>query len=381
VLNYEKNIVTKIKILFLLFSMQLFSQNLVQNPSFEETKRCAELIGNFDNNVKYWSTPTWGTTDVFSTCAKGVVGIPNNYNGMQETKSGKNYAGFYLHSDENYREYIQVELSEKLEKGIKYNVSFYVNLAEKSDFAIKNIDFMLSADKLNTTISRELSEKQLKKSKIDNYSIYRIDNTRFYDNTSNWTLISKEFIAQGTEQFLTIGNFNKNSKTDKILVSNKNRFNISYYYIDLVSLQRTDLPKIENELKAKVYKEKRVKTETEIIELNKDYTFTNVVFNFNSTELSENAKTEIKSIYKFLKKNPKTLILISGHTDNVGTSNFNQELSENRAKSVANFLASLGLKNDRISAIGYGNTNPISTNETEKGRNKNRRVSFKIVRK
>ena len=361
--------------------MQLFSQNLVENPSFEETKRCAELIGNFDNNVKYWSTPTWGTTDVFSTCAKGAVGIPNNYNGMQETKSGKNYAGFYLHSDENYREYIQVELSEKLEKGTKYKLSFYVNLAEKSDFAIKNIDFMLSADKLNTTISRELSEKQLKKSKIDSYSIYKIDNTRFYDNSSTWTLISKEFNAKGTEQFLTIGNFNKNSKTDKILVSNKNRFNISYYYIDLVSLERTDLPKIENEQNTEVFQEKTVKTETEKIELNKDYTFTNVVFNFNSTELSENAKLEIKSIYKFLEKNTETRILISGHTDNVGTSIFNQELSENRAKSVANFLVFLGLDNSRISAIGYGNTKPISTNETEKGRNKNRRVSFMIVQK
>jgi outer membrane protein OmpA-like peptidoglycan-associated protein len=361
--------------------MQLFSQNLVENPSFEETKRCAELIGNFDNNVKYWSTPTWGTTDVFSTCAKGAVGIPNNYNGMQETKSGKNYAGFYLHSDENYREYIQVELSEKLEKGTKYKLSFYVNLAEKSDFAIKNIDFMLSADKLNTTISRELSEKQLKKSKIDSYSIYKIDNTRFYDNSSNWTLISKEFNAKGTEQFLTIGNFNKNSKTDKILVSNKNRFNISYYHIDLVSLERTDLPKIENEQNTEVFQEKTVKTETEKIELNKNYTFTNVVFNFNSTELSENAKLEIKSIYKFLEKNTETRILISGHTDNVGTSIFNQELSENRAKSVANFLVFLGLDNSRISAIGYGNTKPISTNETEKGRNKNRRVSFMIVQK
>jgi outer membrane protein OmpA-like peptidoglycan-associated protein len=378
VLNYEKNIVTRIKILFLLFSMQLFSQNLVLNPSFEETKRCAVLIGNFDRNVKHWSTPTWGTTDIFSTCAKGTVGIPNNYNGIQETKSGNNYAGFYLHSDENYREYIQVELSEKLDKGINYKLSFYVNLAGKSDFAIKNIDFMLSADKLNTTISRELSEKQLKKFKIDSYSIYKIDNTRFYDNSSNWTLISREFNAQGTEQFLTIGNFNKNSKTDKILVSNKNRFNISYYYIDLISLERTDLPKIKNEQNTEIVKEK---TETEKIELNKDYSFTNVVFNFNSIELSENAKSEIKSIYKFLVKNPETRILISGHTDNVGTSIFNQNLSENRAKSIANFLVSLGLDNGRISAIGYGNTYPISTNETEKGRDKNRRVSFKIVEK
>jgi outer membrane protein OmpA-like peptidoglycan-associated protein len=373
--------VTNIKIIFILFSIQIFSQNLVQNPSFEDTKRCAELIGNFDNNVKYWSTPTWGTTDIFSTCAKGAVGVPNNYNGMQETKSGKNYAGFYLHSDQNYREYIQVILSKKLQKGVKYNVSFYINLAEKSDFAIKNIDFMLSADKLNTTLSRELSEKQLKKLNIENYSIYRIDNTRFYENTSSWTLISMNFNAKGSEQFLTIGNFNKNSKTDKLLVSNKNRFNMSYYYIDLISLERTDLPKIENEQNTEIIQQLLIKEETDKIELNKDYTFKNVVFDFNSTKISENAQTEIKSIYKFLEQNLDTEILISGHTDNIGTSDFNKELSEKRAKSVADFFVVLGLDKNRISAIGYGNTNPISSNDTEEGRNKNRRVSFKIMQK
>tara|TARA_R110000765_G_scaffold283872_2_gene380731 strand:+ start:1474 stop:2535 length:1062 start_codon:yes stop_codon:yes gene_type:complete len=353
---------------------------LVPNPSFEDTKRCTELIGNFDNNVTYWSTPTWGTTDVFSTCAKGIVGIPNNYNGIQEPKSGKNYAGFYLHSDKNYREYIQVELSKKLEKGIKYKISFYVNLAEKSDFAIKNIDFMLSIDKidkLNTSHSRELSKKQLKKLNIENYSIYKIHNTGFYDNTSSWRLIYMEFYAKGSEQFLTIGNFNKNSKTNKLLISNKNRFNMSYYYIDLISLERTDLTKIDNEQNGQII----VKEETDKIELNKDYIFSNVVFNFNSTELSENAKTEIVTINKFLKKNIDTKILISGHTDNIGTSAFNQELSENRAKSVADFFVFLGLDNSRISAMGYGNTNPIASNYTDEGRNKNRRVSFKIVRK
>lgn len=147
-----------IKIFFILFSTQLLSQNLVQNPSFENTGFCAETIGYFDKNPRHWSTPTRGSTDIFSECAKEKVGVPNNFNGMQEAKSGKNYAGFYLHSDQNYREYIQSQLSEKLEKDVTYKVSFYVSLAEKSDYAIKSIDFLLSAKNLNTGISRELSE-------------------------------------------------------------------------------------------------------------------------------------------------------------------------------------------------------------------------------
>lgn len=156
---------------------------------------------------------------------------------------------------------------------------------------------------------------------------------------------------------------------------------MSYYYIDLVSLERTDVPKIEKGQNVQVIKQPIVKEETDKIELNKEYTFSNVVFDFNSTELSENAKVEIVSIHQFLEKNIDAKILISGHTDNIGTSDFNQKLSENRAKSVADFFVFLGLDNSRISAIGYGNTNPISTNDTEEGRNKNRRVSFKIGQK
>ena len=372
-LNYKKNVT--VITLSLLLSIQLFSQNLVQNPSFEDTKRCAGLIGNFDDNVKYWSTPTLGTTDIFSTCTKETVGIPNNYNGMQQKKSGNNYAGFYVHSDENYREYIQVELSEKLEKGKEYKVSFYVSLAEKSDFAIKNIDFMVTEKKLNTTISRELSTKQLKKNNINNYSLHTIENSKFYDNKSSWMLISKDFVSNGNENYLTIGNFLKNSKTDKKLVSNKNRYNMSYYYIDLIHLERVDL---DTTVTVKLEKEKKIKPEPKEIRLNKEYTFENVVFDFNSYALSKKGEIEINYVFNFLRKNSNTIILISGHTDNIGNDEFNQKLSQRRAKSVADYFLTLGLEKNRISFVGFGNKKPITTNETEFGRNKNRRVEFKI---
>ncbi|NER17547.1 OmpA family protein [Spongiivirga citrea] len=376
-----KKIVTYIKIFIPIFSIQAFSQNLVLNPSFENTKRCTELISNFSHNVTNWSTPTFGTTDLFNSCEKGTVGIPYNYNGMQKPKAGKNYAGFYLHSDENYREYVQVKLSKKLEKDKKYRISFYISLAEKSDFAIKNIDFMLTENELKTTIWRELSERQLMKQDIKDFSFHKIENNRFYDNDSDWTLISKDFIANGNEQFLTIGNFIKNSKTDKILVSNMNRYNMSYYYIDLVSIERTDLPKTLVKKSNKLNEEPTKELELKEITLNKNHTFKNVVFNFNSTKLSASAKLEINSLYKFLKQNLDTEISIAGHTDNVGTIEFNQKLSEKRAKSVADYFIFLGLEKSRISANGYGDTNPISTNETDGGRNKNRRVSFRIVKK
>ena len=352
------------------------SQNLVQNPSFENTKRCSEIIGAFDRNVTNWTSPTFGTTDLFNTCAKGQVGIPNNYNGLQQSKDGNNYAGFYLHSDDNYREYVQVELSEKLKKDKKYKVSFFVSLAENSDFAIKNIDYLLSANELNTSIYCEMSERQLKKNNISNFKVYTIENDRYYDNKSSWTMISSEFTAQGNEKYITIGNFLKNSKTEKLLVSNKNRNNMSYYYIDLVSLQ--DARSKERKPKEIVIKTKK---DDITIALNKNYTFQNVIFDFNSWKLSRDAKIEINTIYNYLIQNRNTKIIISGHTDNIGDTAFNQVLSEKRAKSVSDYFINLGLNKKRISFVGYGSEKPITTNESKDGRNKNRRVEFKIVEK
>ena len=375
-LNYEPKSVNFTKILFFIISIPLFSQNLVKNPSFENTKRCAEIIGTFDRNVTNWTSPTFGTTDLFNSCAKDQVGIPNNYNGLQQAKNGNNYAGFYLHSDDNYREYVQVELSKKLEKGKKYKVAFFVSLAENSDFAIKNIDYLLSASELNTSIFREMSERQLKKYNVSDFKIYTIENDRYYDNKSSWTMISTEFTAQGNEKYLTIGNFLKNSKTEKLLVSNKNRNNMSYYYIDLVSLQDVNWKK--NKPKEVLIETKKDVTK---ITLNKDYTFQNVIFDFNSSELSRDAKMEINTVYNFLIENPNTKIIISGHTDNVGDTEFNQTLSEKRAKSVSDYFINLGLNKSRISFVGFGSEKPITTNETEDGRNKNRRVEFKIVKK
>lgn len=87
------------------------------------------------------------------------------------------------------------------------------------------------------------------------------------------------------------------------------------------------------------------------------------------------AKSEIAGVYQYLNENDETKIIISGHTDTVGTAVFNQDLSVKRAYSVAEFLR---LSKERIHSIGYGNSMPIINNDTQEGRNRNRRVEFKI---
>ena len=76
---------------------------------------------------------------------------------------------------------------------------------------------------------------------------------------------------------------------------------------------------------------------------------------------------------------PDSLIDVTGHTDSTGSSTYNQTLSENRARAVADYLASRGVAAGRVRSQGYGETQPVASNATEEGRSANRRVEIKIV--
>lgn len=106
-----------------------------------------------------------------------------------------------------------------------------------------------------------------------------------------------------------------------------------------------------------------------------------ILFQIAKSEIQEQYKPLLDEVLKFLKENPKTSIFISGHTDNVGNAQNNLTLSENRAKSVADYLQSKGIVQDRISYKGFGSTKPNASNETKEGKAKNRRIEFLIRKK
>jgi len=105
----------------------------------------------------------------------------------------------------------------------------------------------------------------------------------------------------------------------------------------------------------------------------------NIFFNSGSFDLQEESKNELQKLVAFLAKNPSLKIEISGHTDNVGAKEKNQQLSENRAKSVVDFLLTQQIATTRLSFKGYGDTQPINENDTDEHRANNRRTEFKIV--
>ncbi len=103
-----------------------------------------------------------------------------------------------------------------------------------------------------------------------------------------------------------------------------------------------------------------------------------ILFEVDSYTLSGASKNEISKLSEVLQKYEDTNIMFSGYTDNTGSEDYNQKLSEQRAKSVAEYTAFTGVSGERMTIIGYGENDPVASNSTVEGRSKNRRVEIAI---
>jgi outer membrane protein OmpA-like peptidoglycan-associated protein len=108
-------------------------------------------------------------------------------------------------------------------------------------------------------------------------------------------------------------------------------------------------------------------------------TLEDVLFEVNGADLQPGAQVELLRLIGYLKRNPDRLVLIEGHTDNTGSSEYNLRLSELRADSVESYLIGNGVPIDRIRAVGYGETRPEAPNDSATGRQQNRRVEIVIL--
>ncbi len=116
------------------------------------------------------------------------------------------------------------------------------------------------------------------------------------------------------------------------------------------------------------------------IEANASVVLKNIFFDVNKYELKPASQIELDDLIKLLRENPMVSIQINGYTDNVGKPADNLLLSENRAKSVVNYLTSKGIDPKRLSYKGYGEAQPVSPNTTEAGRANNRRTELKVLK-
>lgn len=115
------------------------------------------------------------------------------------------------------------------------------------------------------------------------------------------------------------------------------------------------------------------------LEVNATIVLHNVFFDVNKFDLKPESQVELDKLVQLLKDNPSLKIQISGHTDNVGKPADNLALSNNRSKAVVNYLISKGIVAQRLTAKGFGETQPIADNKTEEGKSKNRRTEMKVV--
>lgn len=175
-----------------------------------------------------------------------------------------------------------------------------------------------------------------------------------------------------------IAEFESNSVTGKYLItlpSGKN-YGLSVkapgylFHSENINLPPTTIfQEIEKDIKLKK------------MEIGSTIVLNNIFFDFNKSTLRDESYPELERLLKLMTDFPTLKIEISGHTDNIGSAAYNKTLSENRAKSVVDYLNGKGITKDRMTFVGYGFDKPIATNDTDAGRQQNRRTEFKIVGK
>lgn len=107
----------------------------------------------------------------------------------------------------------------------------------------------------------------------------------------------------------------------------------------------------------------------------------NIFFDFNKATLRKESIAELNRLVRILEDNTTMKVEIGGHTDSKGSDAYNENLSKNRAESVVNYIVEQGIDKSRLTFKGYGESTPIATNETEEGRQENRRVEFEVISK
>lgn len=117
------------------------------------------------------------------------------------------------------------------------------------------------------------------------------------------------------------------------------------------------------------------------LEVGSQIVLNNIFYDFDKSTLRDESKTELDKLTELLTNNPSMKIEISSHTDSKGSDDYNLKLSQARAQSVVDYLIGKGIKPERMTAKGYGESSPRATNDTEEGRQQNRRTEFKILSK
>jgi OOP family OmpA-OmpF porin len=368
-------------LLFHFLSTSVLCQNLIPNPSFEVPVNF-ENIRNQNEWHKYFAHDS---PDYFNFSSEfESYNIFDNYFGGTMPADGQAFMGIFCYrvnqrkKINNIREFVETPLTETLIKDSVYDLSIDICLDKESNVAIKNFGvlFTLKPSEFNKDYKLFKTEPQI------------LFDSTFLDNSDEWIKLKTQYIAEGYENFLIIGNFNSDKNTEVMPLhipgdnNKKKKWNLeknelaAYYYIDnlkLNKIQRT--PEDIQRNKTDVFFDIAEKNIDSVIILS------NIYFEFNSSVLLDSSFYELNRLVNLLEKNSNIRLLIVGHTDNIGTEEYNLQLSLQRALSVRKYLVNNGISPGRLEYEGKGFSIPLKNNETEENRQINRRVEFKILNK
>ena len=340
--------------------------NIIPNPSFELYS--SPPIGwfykgeHYTSVMKYWSSATNASPDVFGP----RVLVPEHWAqkgfGKQIPRSGHSMSGITVYGCENgkphCREYIQIQLSEPLVVGQDYLAEMWVSHLPKS-LRVNNLGFYFSTERVGEITDGVLPFEPYVKAD----DVIEGENHR-------WRKVTGRFVADTEAEFLIIGNFIPDSLTETRPAPNGS-LPFAYYYIDDVMVKKIPpilpIPVPEDDL-SKV-----------TLEAGKTIALRDIYFEYDDWELMPRSFVELRKLKKLMDDNPHLTIEVCGHTDSRGDDQYNRELSEKRAKSVADYLNAKGVSPDRTLFKGCGSAQPVATNSTAYGRQMNRRVEFVVL--
>ena len=213
-------------------------------------------------------------------------------------------------------------------------------------------------------------------------------------DNNQFTTLCDYFVADGGEKYVTVGRF---SRPDKIEVIRREKIPQSqfgleksaYYLIDNIELFEihdtaecyckvniiTEDANVIKTLKEDVI----IETDLNKLKQGRSVILENVNFEFNSFKLLPASENVLKTLLNYLNGNPEVRLKIAGHTDDIGTEEYNLELSINRAKAVYQWLLDNGITSDRLEYTGFGKSLPLYKETDENYRVLNRRVEVKII--
>jgi OmpA-OmpF porin, OOP family len=360
-------------IILLFFGVTGFSsavaQNLIPNPGFEVYSGCPG--GHTERRAEFrvhdWTSANDGTPDHFHECSTGAADVPHNWAGVAQAHEGQGYVGLYMwmSNGRNYREYIQAKLTTPLVKDSLYTIEFHYKLSSYSKYSIDRIGLLLTD-----------SAVRFQKDKAPNVTatFNVIKDSALTETTGLWEKAKWQFRAVGGEQFITLGNFWDDNITHHYNIRFREAQqemlkDASYYYID--DLQLT--PEY-----SEIQKRLLPEFEVEDVKRNTTYVLRTIQFEFDSYRLFASSFDELDRLAEYLLKNPELTVQLAGHTDDQGSEKYNNTLSRNRARTVAQYLGLQGIAESRIEVSGYGETRPLIAETNEEARKVNRRVEIRF---